>query len=97
MATFLGCEVRFFERVPFLSGPFFLRSRVRFRVRFLDDAFPFDENFIKVIHGKCVKYESKYKLLVFGLKSLFQMGQYLIWYQIKYLNNKLLLNKHSLL
>ena len=55
MATFLGCKVRFFERIRFLGGPFFLRPRVRFRARFSVDAFPFNENFVKLIHGKCVK------------------------------------------
>ena len=38
MTTLLFLEVRFFQRVRFLGCPFFLRSRARVRVRFLDEA-----------------------------------------------------------
>ena len=36
MATFVGLEVWFFQGVRFLGDPFFLRSRVRVRVWFLE-------------------------------------------------------------
>ena len=36
MATFVVLEVWFFQVVRFLGGPFFLRSRVWVRVRFLE-------------------------------------------------------------
>ena len=38
MVTLLGLKVMFFQRVQFLEGPFFLRSSVGVRIRFLDDA-----------------------------------------------------------
>ena len=38
MATFLVLEVRFFGEVRFLGGSFFVRSRIRFQVRFRCDA-----------------------------------------------------------
>ena len=39
MTTLLVLEARFFQRVHFLSGPFFLKSRFWVRVWFLDDAY----------------------------------------------------------
>ena len=37
MAMFLVLEIRFFQRICFLDGQFFLRSRVQVQFRFLDD------------------------------------------------------------
>ena len=45
IATILGLEVRFCERIRFLGGPSFLRSRVRVQSRFLDNALPVPQFF----------------------------------------------------